>query len=102
MSLECYIGPEGNLLDTTDKQCHRLALPHPILSNQELANLKDMDHRGWRSKVIDTTYAKSDGPDGLQPALKRICSEARQAIKDRFSVIVLSDRAVGPDRIPVS
>ncbi|MDG1895722.1 MAG: glutamate synthase large subunit [Fuerstiella sp.] len=102
MSLECYIGPEGNLLDTTDKQCHRLALPHPILSNQEMANLKDMDHRGWRSKVIDTTYAKSDGPDGLQPALKRICDEARQAIKDGFSVIVLSDRAVGPDRIPVS
>ena len=102
MSLECYIGPEGNLLDTTDKQCHRLALPHPILSNQEMANLKDMDHRGWRSKVIDTTYAKSDGPDGLQPALKRICSEARQAIKDGFSVIVLSDRAIGPDRIPVS
>jgi glutamate synthase (NADPH) large chain len=102
MSLECYIGPEGNLLDTTDKQCHRLALPHPILSNQEIANLKDMDYRGWRSKVIDTTYAKSDGPDGLQPALKRICSEARQAIQDGFSVIVLSDRAIGPDRIPVS
>ncbi|MEO2017549.1 MAG: glutamate synthase large subunit [Fuerstiella sp.] len=102
MSLECYIGPEGNLLDTTDKQCHRLALPHPILSNQELANLRDMDHRGWRSSVIDTTYAKSDGPDGLQPALERICSEARQAIKDGYSVIVLSDRAIGPDRIPVS
>ncbi len=102
MSLECYIGPEGNLLDTTDKQCHRLALPHPILSNQELANLKDMDHRGWRSKVIDTTYAKSDGPDGLQPALKRICDEARLAIKDGFSVIILSDRTIGPDRIPVS
>ncbi len=102
MSLECYIGPEGNLLNTTDKQCHRLALPHPILSNQELANLRDMDHRGWRSRMIDTTYAKTEGPDGLQPALERICSEARQAIKDGYSVIVLSDRAIGPDRIPVS
>ncbi|GAB5440850.1 MAG: glutamate synthase large subunit [Fuerstiella sp.] len=102
MSLECYIGPEGNLLDTTDQQCHRLALPHPILSNQELANLKDMDHRGWRSQVIDITYEKSAGQAGLQPALDRICDEARQAIKDGYSLIILSDRNVGPDRVPVS
>lgn len=102
MSLECYIGPEGNLLNTTDRQSHRLAVPHPILSNQEMANLKDMDHRGWKSKVIDITYAKSEGIAGLQPALDRICSEARQAIKDGYSLIVLSDRELGPDRIPVS
>ncbi|MCL4112065.1 UNVERIFIED_CONTAM: hypothetical protein GTU68_015699 [Idotea baltica] len=102
MSLECYIGPEGNLLATTEEQCHRLALPHPILNNQETANLKGMDYRGWRSKVIDTTYDRSEGKSGLQVALKRICAEARQAIKDGFGVIVLSDRAVGPDRIQVS
>jgi hypothetical protein len=34
MSLECYIGPEGNLLDTTEAQCHRLAVEHPILTNE--------------------------------------------------------------------
>lgn len=102
MSLECYIGPEGNLLNTTDKQSHRLALPHPILSNQEMANLIDMDHRGWKSQVIDITYAKSEGVNGLKPALKRICAEARQAIKDGYSLIVLSDRDVGPDRVAVS
>ena len=102
MSLECYIGPEGNLLDTTAEQSHRLALPHPILSNQQLANLKDMDHRGWKSQVIDITYPKSEGVKGLKTALERICSEARQAIRDGYSLIILSDRAVGPDRIPVS
>lgn len=102
MSLECYIGPEGNLLSTTEEQCHRLALPHPILTNQETANLKAMDYRGWRSKVIDTTYDRSEGKDGLKLALERICVEARQAIKDGFGVIVLSDRAVSPERIQVS
>ena len=102
MSLECFIGPEGNLLDTTDKQCHRLSLPHPILSNQQMANLKDMNYRGWKSKVIDITYPKTEGVEGLKPALERICAEARQAIQEGFSLIVLSDRAIGPDRIPVS
>ncbi|MEZ6126478.1 MAG: glutamate synthase large subunit [Planctomycetaceae bacterium] len=102
MSLECYIGPEGNLLETTENQCHRLALPHPILSNQQMADLKDLNHRGWKSKVIDITYPRKDGVGGLKPALERICQEARQAIKDGFSLIILSDRVVGPDRVPVS
>ena len=102
MSLECYIGPEGNLLNTTADQCNRLAVPHPILSNQQMANLKDMDHRGWKSKVIDITYDRSEGPDGLKPAIERICEEARQAIRDGFSLIVLSDRLTGPKRVPVS
>ena len=31
MSLECYMGPEGNLLDTTEEQCHRLLVHNPIL-----------------------------------------------------------------------
>ena len=37
MSLECYVGPERNLLDTTEQHAHRLLLPHPILTNEELA-----------------------------------------------------------------
>ncbi|MGI9429887.1 MAG: glutamate synthase central domain-containing protein, partial [Bythopirellula sp.] len=36
MSLECYIGPEQNLLETTEEHAHRLRLPHPILSNEQL------------------------------------------------------------------
>ncbi|HID21758.1 MAG TPA: glutamate synthase subunit alpha, partial [Planctomycetaceae bacterium] len=102
MSLECYIGPEGNLLDTTEEQCHRLAVPHPILTNEELATLKHLDHRGWRTRTIDITYARSEGAAGLRPALDRICAEAEQAIADGFALIILSDRAVGPDRVPVS
>ena len=31
MSLECYIGPEANMLDTDAADCHRLLMPHPIL-----------------------------------------------------------------------
>ena len=58
MSLKCYIGPEANLLDTTEKQSHRLAVPHPILTNEELASLKHLDYRDWRTKTIDITFEK--------------------------------------------
>ena len=35
MSLRCYIGPEGNLLNPTEANCHRLLIDHPILTNRE-------------------------------------------------------------------
>ena len=52
MALECYIGPEGNLLDTTEAHAHRLRIAHPILANDELAALAQVDYRGWRSRTI--------------------------------------------------
>ena len=32
MSLDSFVGPEGNLLETTEAQCHRLRTPQPILT----------------------------------------------------------------------
>jgi glutamate synthase (NADPH/NADH) large chain len=102
MSLECCIGPEGNLLETTEAQCHRLTVPHPILTNEELASLKHLDYRGWKTKTIDITYPKSQGAKGLKATLKRICAESRQAIQDGYALVILSDRQTGPHRLPVS
>jgi glutamate synthase (NADPH/NADH) large chain len=102
MSLECYVGPEGNLLETTPKQAERLRLRQPILTNEELVGIKNLSHRGWRSLTIDITFERNDAPGGLRRALDRICAEAERAIDEGCSLIVLSDRAIGPDRVPVS
>ena len=101
MSLRCFIGPEGNLLETTREHAHRLSIDHPILSNRELAEIRDMDHRGMRSRVIDITYDGHSG-HGFQEALQRICKEASGAIHDGYSFIILSDRAISRDRVPLS
>lgn len=102
MSLECYIGPEGNLLETTEQHAHRLRLPHPILTNEDLAALKQMDHRGWKTKTIDITYDKTEGSKGLARRLDAICAQASEAINDGYSLIILSDRNISATRIPVS
>ena len=101
MSLESYIGPESNLLESAEGHAHRLLIPHPILTNQELADIKQMDHRGWRSCTIDITFEKSDGSAGMLKAIQRICQEAEQAIEDGYSILVLSDRNIGPKRLPL-
>jgi glutamate synthase (NADPH/NADH) large chain len=102
MSLECYIGPEGNLLESTEEQCHRLLVPHPILTNEEMAAIKQCDYRGWRSKTLDATYPVSEGAEGLEKALHRLCREAEQAVAEGYALIVLSDRAVSSERVGIS
>ena len=102
MALECYCGPEQNLLETTEEHAHRLRIPHPILSNEQLAAIRHLDYRGWKTAAIDMTYPAGSGAAGLTAALDRICSEAGRAIEEGYSLIVLSDRAVGPERTPIS
>jgi glutamate synthase (NADPH/NADH) large chain len=101
MSLECFIGPEGNMLDTAPEQAHRLSLSHPILSNKELADIRDLETHGMRSKTIDITF-DTDSASGYLDALDRACAEAEQAIADGFSFIVLSDRAMSSQRMAIS
>jgi glutamate synthase (NADPH/NADH) len=104
MSLEAYVGPEGNLLEMKPEQCHRILLPSPLLSIEEMNAMKNLKnaYSTWPSRTIDITFPKEEGIPGYRYALERVCSEATQAIEDRVKVIVLSDRAIGPNRVPLS
>ncbi|EGN96049.1 hypothetical protein SERLA73DRAFT_93995 [Serpula lacrymans var. lacrymans S7.3] len=104
MSLEAYVGPEGNLLEMKPEQCHRILLPSPLISIQEMNAMKNLKqaYTGWPSVTIDITFPKEEGLPGYQLALQRVCSEATQAIDDGMKVVVLSDRATGPSRVPLS
>ena len=102
MSVECFIGPEGNLLETTEQQSNRLLLHTPILDFNEMAALKNLDHRGWTSRVIDITFEASAGEQGFHDAVNRIRSEAEQAIADGCALVILSDRGINKERVPLS
>ncbi|HEY4328093.1 MAG TPA: glutamate synthase central domain-containing protein, partial [Phycisphaerae bacterium] len=101
MSLECYIGPERNLLDTTPEHCHRLQVQHPILSNEELSRIKELNHRGWKTKVIDIIFDRKGGEAAMLHALDSICAQTTQAIKDGYSLVILSDRALDYDHVAI-
>ena len=102
MALEAYIGPELNLLETTEAHCRRLRIPHPILSNEELAAIKTMDHRGWRARSIDMTFPGDSASAGLREALRQMCAAASAAIEDGYALLVLTDRAVDKHHVPIS
>jgi glutamate synthase (NADPH/NADH) large chain len=106
MALDTYLGPEGNQLDATPKQCQRLHLTSPVLTNPQLDAIKKLEqsaYMDWSSAVIDTTYDAdaTDDAEALQAALDRICDEATKAIEAGTPLIVLSDRDAGPTRMPL-
>ena len=92
MSLECLIGPEGNLLSSKAENAHRLRLKNPILSNEELSSIKNLNQYDWKTKVIDITYPKEEGHSGILKTIDRVCAESESAIDDNYSFIVLSDK----------
>ena len=104
MSLSCYVGPEGNLLGMHPSQCHRLHLPSPILDLNDLQAIRSMAayKTTWKVATVDITFPKMEGVPGYVRALDRICDEVSVMIDHGYKVAILSDRATGSDRVPLS
>ena len=102
MSLECLIGPEGNLLSSKAENAHRLRLKNPILSNEELSSIKNLNQYDWKTKVIDITYPKEEGHSGILKTIDRVCAESESAIDDNYSFIVLSDKNLNEQNLAIS
>ncbi len=104
MSLVSFIGPRPNILDhegTAKKK--RLEVRQPILTDADLEKIRSIGHfeDSFDTKTLDFTYDAALGAEGMKPMLDRLCDRAEQAVSGGYNIIVLSDRMVGPDRIPI-
>jgi len=101
MSLMSLIGKEGNLLDETPEHCHQLKLPHPVLSNDDMLKLRNLDLEDYRACVLPITFSITNGEKGLEPAIEDLCKEAEKKVDEGYSLIILSDRNVSKTQVPI-
>ena len=101
MSLEVRVGDSLNLLGETPDHANKLVLDHPVLREEELSRIAHSTHPAIRAHTIDTTWPLAEGADGIAEALRRICREADEAHADGATVLILSDRAVSAQRVPI-
>ena len=101
MSLMSFIGRERNLLDETPEHCAQLKLPHPVLSNDDLDKLRDLDCKGYRSVVLPMTFFASLGEPELEAAVRELCLAAERKVDQGCSLIILSDRDVSESKAPI-
>ncbi|MCA0406203.1 MAG: glutamate synthase large subunit, partial [Proteobacteria bacterium] len=104
MSLVSFIGPRPNLFDLEGHaRRKRLEIRQPILTNEDLEKIRCISHfeHQFDTKTLDFTYPVQQGAKGMGPAIQLLCERAEAAVHGGYNIIILSDRQVGPDRIPV-
>ncbi|MDP2938946.1 MAG: glutamate synthase large subunit [Candidatus Omnitrophota bacterium] len=100
MSLESYIGPERNILETTPKHAHKLRIKQPILLNEELEKIRNIKQNGFKTKTISILF-DVDQKNGFTKTLERICKQTVLAIRNGYTFIILSDKGVNQNSTPL-
>jgi len=101
MSLSTAIGAEGNVLDESPAHAHQLLIDQPVLRNHELERIRQVDGSVFKSALLDTTWQVWEGKDGLQTRIELLCAEADVAVAGGATILILSDRGVCADRVPI-
>jgi glutamate synthase (NADPH/NADH) large chain len=102
MSLVSMIGPRPNLLGREAGSHKRLEVDQPVLTNADLAKIRSVETAldgAFRTGTIDITWDAASGAAGLEQAIKEMCWAATEAVLADKNILILSDRAQGPDRI---
>jgi glutamate synthase (NADPH/NADH) large chain len=86
------VGPEANLLAPGPESCQQLALPFPVIDNDELAKIIHNDRPHLKAVVVSGLYRVAGGGLAMKRALDTVRAQVSRAIEDGARVIVLSDR----------
>ena len=105
MSLVSFIGPRPNLLDLkgTSRE-KRLEVAQPVLTNADLEKIRaigDIPDNQFRTITLDITYDARAGAEGMRPAVEALRARAESSVHEGYNIIILSDRAIGPDAIAI-
>ncbi|MDQ0796924.1 glutamate synthase large subunit [Streptomyces sp. B1I3] len=104
-SLRSTLGPQGNILEPTAATCRNVALPFPVIDNDELAKLihinADGDMPGMKAATLAGLYRVGGGGEALAARIEQICTEVDAAIEDGARLIVLSDRHSDAEHAPI-
>nr|MDJ0578226.1 glutamate synthase large subunit [Xenococcaceae cyanobacterium MO_234.B1] len=95
------IGAERNLLNPQPESCHLIKLKTPVITNTELAKLKHLDGEDFQSITLPILFNPKEGVQGLEAAIDRICTQTDKAIADGTSIIILSDRDLDQNQVPI-
>lgn len=100
MELTTYVGPEQNLLGETPEHAHRLELPHPILSNKELEQLRSIAAGHFKAATLEIHYNPAK-KHTMRGRLDEIFLQAETAIRSGVNLIILTDRGSNEEKAPI-
>jgi glutamate synthase (NADPH/NADH) large chain len=105
MSLVSLIGPRPNLLGLhSGGEYMRLEVSQPILTNKDLERIRNIEkttNGAFRTCTLDICYSATLGAAGMDNAVEDLCDAAEQAVLEGHNILILSDRSVAVERLPI-
>jgi glutamate synthase (NADPH) large chain len=105
MSLVSFVGPKPNLLDLNNiNPPMRLELSQPVLDFEEMAQLRHIEHytgNKFKSYELSICYPVVWGKEGIEARLASLASEAADAVRLGFNIIIVSDRKMDADHMAI-
>jgi glutamate synthase (NADPH/NADH) large chain len=99
MSLATCIGREQNVFNETSGYAHRVLFDSPVLVYTDLQQLRKFDEKWYHNETINLHYCVEEG---LENAIRRICDEVVDAVKNRNAAfVILTDRKVTKETLPI-
>ncbi len=96
MSLNLYLGRRHSVLVESPEHARMIRLESPFLFDDELAALKEVAAGNFKPVIVSTLFEAGQGPEGMSRALQRVVRECSAAVGRGSSILILSDRGVGP------
>lgn len=91
-----WIGAEGDLLHPDGQTAKRIRLDSPILTNQQMDELKQKNEKQFKLTELNTLFQ-----DDLQKSLEKLHKQAEVAIKAGSTLLVLTDEKMDETRVPI-
>ncbi len=98
MSLITQIGQEGNVFALAPENARQVLLNSPVLSQRKLRQILALPEYSQRQRLLDLYFGADES---LEAALRRLCSEAEQAVREGAVLLLLSDRYAQDGMTPV-
>ncbi|MCB4798454.1 glutamate synthase large subunit [Tamlana sp. PT2-4] len=95
------LGKDRNIFSITERQCRKLRIQNPVISNADLEKIRTIDIESFKAETIHMLYPKAQGLNGLEDALDDIIVQVEKALNRGTNIIILSDRGVNQDYAPI-
>ncbi|QTE22492.1 glutamate synthase large subunit [Polaribacter cellanae] len=95
------LGKDRNIFSITERQCRKLNIKNPVISNADLEKIRSIDIESFKATTINILYPKAQGLNGLEDALDTIVIQVEKAIQNKNNIIILSDRGVNQEFAPI-
>ena len=95
-SVSINLGAQRNLFEETPLHARQLRLPSPVLTERDLEKIKAVDRPGIKAATLSLLFPADEGPGAMDRAMDALRRGASEAIEAGCTILVLSDRGVGP------